>query len=406
MIYTKAQKLFEHFDSEVCDNCGECFRHCPVLNLSPYRAFKEIIRLKKDGISKNVLKKCTTCFACNLICPNQANPTQLILQKFYHLYKEKGLPIRAKYFQPYEEKNFRTYVLERMPEDEKKLVKSWGNLDPVEEFCYPGCNICTSAYLTKSKIFANIDIRGGIQYCCGETYYRVGLFDELEQIGIRMQNYFKKLKAKKMLILCSAGFNMFTNVLPSFGLHIDLEITPLLVWLWEKIKNGQLKITNKIKMKITIQDSCYGKIFGKDYYEIPRKIADTLGIEVIEAKNTKECSLCCGVGGGFSVYSGYHPFDIAKSTFRCLKQAQNTGAEAILVYCAGCLQMLSTGKILLPFKLPVYHILEFIQMAIGETPLRRQDSRAKLFFYGTLINQFPKLLSNKRYKHPKIKTEI
>jgi hypothetical protein len=48
----------------------------------------------------------------------------------------------------------------------------------------------------------------------------------------------------------------------------------------------------------------------------------------------------------------------------------------------------------------VYHIIELIQMAIGEEPMsyERKEKRAKHFFWGILKNQLPKILSWKRFK--------
>ena len=390
-------ELFEPFNPKACDECGECFHQCPVMQLPLSVAQTEIRRLKEGKRSKYVLNRCTTCFACNFFCPQNANPCQLIISLYNQEYKEKGLPLRAKYFQPHQVPNFRRYVVDRLPGDERRLLEKWGDLSPTKEFCYPGCNVCTVPYLTQTSLLEDVDIRGGLSYCCGETYYRTGMLDTLQQVGKRMQNYLRTLKAKKMMILCPAGYNMFANILPHFGMDIDLEITPLLVWLRERIENGTIHLKRKLDLRVTIQESCYGKIFGKEYYELPRKILEQIGIEVIEMKWSKECSLCCGIGAGFPIHSGYHPRDILLATFRSLREAKKTRADALVVYCAGCLQMLSAGKIFYPSRMPVYHILEVIQMAIGEEPLRRQDSRARVLSQGTLIHQFPKLLSNKRF---------
>lgn len=381
-----------------CNECGECFHRCPVMELPLKVAQKEINRLKNGKISRYVLNRCETCFSCDIICPLNFNPSQLIIERYKRIYEKSGIFIRAKYFQPHEKLNFRTYVVERLPDEEKKILKEWANLTPVEEFCYPGCNVCTVPYLTQTSILKDIEIRGGLQYCCGETYYRTGMLEILPMVNETLQNYFKKLKAKKMLILCTAGFNMFTNILPKFGKRFPLEITPLLVWLWEKIKKGKIKIKNKLNIKVTIQDSCHSKIFGKEYLELPRFILDYSGVKIVEMKHSKEYSLCCGIAAGFPPESSYSPIDIMFSTFKRLKEAKNTQAEAIVTYCAGCLQMLSVGKILYPLKMPVYHILEILQMAIGEEPLKREKQRAKTFLRGVIIHQLPKVFSKKKYK--------
>jgi hypothetical protein len=61
--------------------------------------------------------------------------------------------------------------------------------------------------------------------------------------------------------------------------------------------------------------------------------------------------------------------------------------------------MLSVGKIAYPVPgLPVYHLLEILQTAIGETPARRNGKRAWTTFTGVVKNQFPLLLSTGRHR--------
>jgi len=397
---------FKPFNRETCNLCGECFSKCPVMNLPPDEAKEEIKRLIKSSETKHVLQKCTSCFDCNFICPQRSNPTQLILDRWHEKYLREGMPLRAGYFIPHSYPNFRTYVLDKLPRDEREILASWDDLSPCEEMCYPGCNIITLPYLTKTKLLEGLDIRGSLDKCCGEMYYRMGLFDQVEQVAKRMENYFEKLGVKKMVIMCTAGYNMFTNVLPKFGVNLDFEIQPLLSWLWERIEDGRIKIKKRVNMRVTIQESCYGKVFGKNYLDLPRKILESIGAKVVEMEYCRECALCCGIGGGFSHESGFHPADITAATEKSLREAEKTGAEATVVYCAGCLQMLSVGKIAIPIEMPIYHILEMLQLAIGEKPARRQDQRARQILEGVMENQFPIIDSKERFWAKEIKSAI
>jgi Fe-S oxidoreductase len=391
--------LFHAFSFDDCKECGECLQACPVMKLPAAEAVAEIRRLKRSEAESRVLKKCTSCFACNFICPNGCNPAQLILQRWHEIYRDKGLPMRARYYDPNHDLNFRTYVLERLPEDEKALVRSWQRMDPCEEIFYPGCNVITVPYLTRTRMLDGMNIRGSLDMCCGETYYRMGLFDELKQVGKRLQKYFAALGVRRMIIPCTAGRNMFTNVLPSFGIHFDFTVTHLLELLWQKVESGELRFTRPFNRTVTIQESCYAKMFGPEYAALPRKLLAAAGATVIEEELHGNSALCCGIAGGFSPHSGYHPVDITLSTIRSLRQAQKTRARAVVTYCAGCLQMLSVGKIAYPLAgLPVYHLLEVLQTAIGETPARLNGKRAWTMFAGVAKNQFPLLLSTGRHR--------
>ncbi|MBN1636169.1 MAG: hypothetical protein JW920_06620, partial [Deltaproteobacteria bacterium] len=73
-------------------------------------------------------------------------------------------------------------------------------------------------------------------------------------------------------------------------------------------------------------------------------------------------------------------------------------AQALATYCAGCMQMLAVGQIYYPLGwMPVYHILELVQLAIGEKPQRLYRKRAWQMLAGTLRNQLPDMASRKRF---------
>ncbi len=389
--------LFDRFNAEECTLCGECFHQCPVMHLPLEVAKAEIVRLTSGQDTEHVLQKCTSCFACNLICPEGLNPTQAILDVWHEKSVRRGLPIRALYYTPDSKLNFRTYVLDRLPRDEKALVESWEDSSPCDEVFYPGCNVITVPYLTQTRLLDGMNIRGSLKLCCGETYYRTGQYEMVERAAKRLEDWHQKLGFKKMVIPCTAGYNMFTNVLPKFGLKLDFEVRPMLPWLLERIERGEIEIARPLNMTVTIQESCYGKLFGDEYMDVPRRLLEKAGATVKEEDLCREQALCCGIGGGFSYSSSYHPWNITLATIRTLRLARKTKAQALAVYCAGCLQMLTVGQIVYPNRIPVYHILELLQIATGEVPARRHKARSRSMFKGVVINQFPKVFLRKRF---------
>jgi len=83
------------------------------------------------------------------------------------------------------------------------------------------------------------------------------------------------------------------------------------------------------------------------------------------------------------------------------KDFKKKRADAVCVYCAGCLAEFTTNKKLYFKKLKVYHIIELVQMAIGENPNltnRAKKKRGRHFFWGIIKNQFPKILSKKKFR--------
>ncbi|MFX0018890.1 MAG: (Fe-S)-binding protein [Promethearchaeota archaeon] len=404
------KEFFMDFNEGACTLCGECFHKCPVMLLPIDFAIDEMKKLIADEDTVRILSECQSCFSCNFYCPENAHPTSLILKRWNEQYKKQGLRIRGKHYMTLypHYPNFRSYVMEHIPKRTKELVKQWASLEPLkgDTLTYPGCNVITFAELTQASFFKGLDIRGRLEYCCGETLFRTGYKDELFQITKRLDKWFNILKPKKLLVLCTAGTNVFKNVLPHYGLNYQFEeIKSYIQYLWEKIQNGEIQIKNKLDMTVSIQDSCYAKMFGDEYMDLPRKILETIGVKVRETDSFRENMRCCGIGAGFSTNSAYHSFKIRSSTIRNFKAFRKTKTDAICVYCAGCLATFMGNKKLYFRKLRVYHIIELLQMAIGEkSSLTRKakKKRGKHFFWGAIRKQIPKISSKKTFKMAEI----
>jgi len=293
--------------------------------------------------------------------------------------------------------------MEHLPKQTKELVKQWAEESPLngDTLTYPGCNIITYAELTQTSMFKDLEIRGRLEYCCGETLYRTGYRDELFQVTKRLNGWFNRLKPKNLLVLCTAGTNVFKNVLPHYGLTYKFDsIKSYIQYIWEKIESGDIQIKKQLDMTVTIQESCYAKMFGDEYMDLPRKILEKIGVKVKEIAACRENMRCCGIGGGFSVDSAYNPMSLISSGFRNLREYKKAKVDAVCVYCAGCLATLGTVKRLYMRKMRVFHIIELLQMAIGEKPMSRKTKRkrAKHFFWGIMKKQMPKALSKKTFK--------
>ncbi|HEY5501735.1 MAG TPA: (Fe-S)-binding protein [Candidatus Anoxymicrobiaceae bacterium] len=382
--------------ADSCEQCGTCLSLCPVMRMPVAEAKREIANLR-EGRPSRVLRECTTCLDCDFFCPKGCNPGELIINRFGEVVQARGLPERARYFLPHSPVNFRTFVIDGMTRKEKDIIAGWRDMKPAEEVCYPGCNMVATPLLTRTRALEGLDIRGGLEYCCGEMYFRMGMFDQLEQVARKTSAYFETLGAKKVTILCSAGYYMFTRVLPHFGAEYHFEMESFLQLIDRRLQAGELEITDPLDMTVTIQESCYGKQFGQEYLDLPRRILERAGARIVEMGNNGECMLCCGIGSGFSPYSAYNPLRLVPSTLRVMREAGRTGADAIATYCSGCLQMFSTGKLVYPTGPPVYHILELLGMAMGEKPEKWHGRFARRMLLGTLLNETPALLSRRRF---------
>ena len=255
--------FFSAFDPEKCNDCGLCFHQCPVMRLPLEEAKQEIQRLRNGQETATVLSKCESCFTCDYICPENAHPTSLILDRWQKDYERRGLPNRARYFMPLLAPNFRTYVIDRLPEDERAMLRSWLDESPAEEIFYPGCNWITAPHLAKTSLLDGYRIRGSLAMCCGEMFFRMGLHDQLRQLARRLSAWLGRMGVRRMVIPCTAGLNLFTNVLPRFGFDYPLSVEHLLPILLRRIESGEIVLKRKLDWTVTVQDSCHAKEIGR-----------------------------------------------------------------------------------------------------------------------------------------------
>lgn len=385
------------FNKESCNLCGVCFNKCPTMGLPIGEAKEEIKALIDGEKTKRVLTECQTCFSCNTFCPRDSNPYGLILSRWHEAYKKNGLPEYIRIILPLEKPNFNTIAQKRLPEDEQRSVQRWEELSRSDmsqkEIFFASCNTRLVPYITYTKFLEGMPIVGSQDMCCGEVYYRMGLFDKVEQNTRKLEKKYRGLK--KMTMMCPACYNMFKNVLPQqFDAKFDFEVEHLLEYLSKRIENGEIKIKNKTNRVVTVQDSCHAKVLGPDFMELPRKILGLTGAEIVEMAHCKESALCCGIGASAATYSLPN---LLRATLRRWKEARRTGADYLVVYCNTCLMLMSIAKKIVPSRMQIYHVLEILQMSAGEEPLHRHAGRAGQISRGIVREGFPTFFSRKRF---------
>ncbi|MBA7677628.1 Lactate utilization protein A [subsurface metagenome] len=151
------------------------------------------------------------------------------------------------------------------------------------------------------------------------------------------------------------------------GVQHDKNFINFNEWMLEKLNSGDIKIKENLNLNVTIHDNCFSKSLGGKYWDPPRKILEKCGCNIIEMKHIKDSSLCCGFGAGASWVKNFAIiFDIISEGAKKFKEAEETGANALISYCTGCLYLLWATKELLGSKIDIFHIIEVVRMAMGE----------------------------------------
>jgi Fe-S oxidoreductase len=381
---------FRFFREDLCDRCGLCFEHCPVLELGKDEARREIEKLiHGDTEASLVLQRCVTCNICDFVCPQHAHPYGLILERHSQAGKAQGLPHMAKFIFPNEPENMWTTTRVLMEEDELSLLRSWeDNLkNPSKEILLTGFYNNLVPYIAQTSLLDELKpaIAGSdSMFGMGEDAYRIGFLEETERLGRLAKQKFSAMGIEKMYCFMVVEASMFTDVLPKrFGIDFDFEVELLDSWLLDRLKSGKIEVEKRLDMKVTVHDNCCGRYMDGILQDTTREMMERIGCEVVEMRHAGENALCCGWAGTVPTLFGptsSNPFhtllNLLQSLYLRWQEAEATGADALVVPCPGCYAFLSLIKVLTDSDLDVYLPIELVQLASGEEPVHKNDERA------------------------------
>ena len=360
------------FKKDLCNLCGECLHLCPVLKLPIAKAKEEIKNLIEGKKSKYAITRCNSCFSCNLYCPQNANPYNLILERWNELYKKRAAPPIYCFVCPTEQNNIWQLLNIFLSNQERRWIHKWisyipepddtilliGNYTHLFPFIFGG-----SKLLDYFVPLDRID-----QWEGGAYLYQGGYLDVVQRVAQRTKKDFDNWGVRKVVACLDAVEYMFKEVHPKeMGVDYSQEFINFNQWLLDHINSGEIQLTNRLDITTTIHDNCYSKAMNEVYWDVPREILEKCGYRIIEMKHNRKDSLCCGFGAGASWVKNISIiFDIMSDGFKKFKEVEETGAQALISYCGGCMFLLWATKELKRSDIDIFHIIEVVRMAMGE----------------------------------------
>ncbi len=359
-----------------CYQCGKCDTVCPWNNVRKFYV-RKLINQSKFGVvpfESEDIWLCTTCGRCVQSCPRGVEIID-VMRAVRRLMVPDGVV-------PASIPNLRSVMTSLASVgnpwgQEPKDRGNWANNLGVKEFdetteilyfpcCYPSYDprlrkVAQATVNILNKAGVNFGILGSKELCCGESVRKAGneaLFKRLAKENIKT---FIDSGVKKILVASPHCYHTFKNEYPEF--KVKFEIIHISQFLFQLIRDGKLKITKEYKKKVTYHDPCY---LGRhnDIYDEPREVLTKIpGLELREMAETRENSLCCGMGGS-RVW-----METAKnerfSDIR-LKQANATGAEVLATACPYCITQFEDSKLSMmeSADLQIMDITEILQEVI------------------------------------------
>ena len=353
----------------LCYQCGVCTAICPLSATGKSPSVRKLVRSAQTGLAtgSDDAWLCTTCKQCENTCPRGVPIVEVLHALRTIAFREHKAPPKL------EEVLWKIYENGNPWGEPKANRAKWTDglnikdaLQGVDVLLYTGCASSYDPRLQKvAKAVASVLKEANVDFgvlrtqekCCGDAVYQTGEDAYLEELITENIATFSKTKASVVVSISPHCFNTFKTIYPKYGATFRaVHYTELLA---ELLDSEKLKLRQPLESTVTYHDPCYlSRYHG--IQEPPRKLLDSInGVKLLEMKNAKDNTLCCGGGGGrvFQEAGGERLSNVR------LREAAETGAQILATSCPYCIQnfedsVKTTGK-----NLRVYDVAELVALS-------------------------------------------
>lgn len=350
------------FDTDACTKCKRCQDRCPAHNsdkpLSPMKVVNQLGEVACSNpeanlietVSKDALWSCTTCRACQEICPASIEHVNKIVDMRRNMVLMEGEFPGEEVMTAMDNTEVNGNPLglayaSRGDWAEGLPVTRLADDADVDILYFVGCyasfdkrNIKVASSFVKLCAAAGVKvgILGKEEKCCGEPMRKLGNEYLYQAMAGENIETIESYKVKKVVTACPHCFNTLTKDYRDLGFTVETE--HYTTFLNRLIQEGKLKV-NADGFDCTYHDSCY---IGRhnDLYEEPRALVAAAGGTIREMERSRAQGFCCGAGGGRIMAE--EKLGSRISGKRALMAAE-TGTGTLVSNCPFCLTMFEDG---------------------------------------------------------------
>lgn len=353
-----------------CLECGICLKKCPVMKMEKEAAKDEIQRLLKGEEPERVLNECTFCFSCNSYCPEGLRPYALIMERMVEHNRKQGItiPPQAEYMMTGRGESGFFYDLYNAgtPED-KAILDQWTDVPKSDgDVLFVGCyGRSVPRGIEHSKVLSSLPKFGPRDACCGEIAHRYGDFDYFARTMDRTHTQLSGLSASRLVCYCGSCANYLGNIWPNYhGVKLPFQVITLYEWMWEKYREGSIRVEKPVNKDMVVADSCYGSELGDPFFDALRGLYNAVGVNIVETRNNRADTLCCGFAT--AIRNGYDHTKAAAAGAGKFGQIMAAGVKNVGTNCPGCWASIDGFKKAKDVELNLYYAVNFLLRAFGD----------------------------------------
>jgi Fe-S oxidoreductase len=181
-----------------------------------------------------------------------------------------------------------------------------------------------------------VGILGKEEKCCGEPMRKMGNEYLYQSLATENIERIKGYGVTKIVTTCPHCFNTLAKDYRDLGL--DLPVVHYTVFLEGLLREDRLRLKTA-ELSCTYHDSCY---LGRhnEIYAAPRKLIEAAGGRISEMEESRGEAFCCGAGGGRIMAEEKLG---SRINIRRVGMAAGTGAQTLVSNCPFCLTMFEDG---------------------------------------------------------------
>jgi len=353
---------------------------------------------------KDIVYKCTTCGLCDVsdkICRYNLEPLEMIHELKFKLVEDGQLLPQN------------TAVIENLRSQDNMMMETkdgrgdWAEgLDvkriadeKAEVLFFAGCRFSYDKELRETARTAvtllkdagvDIGVMGKDETCCGGRAYDMGYKAEFLKCAENTAGVWKAAGIKTIVTSCADCYHAFSRLYPPLG--ENFEVLHTVQYLDRLIKEGKIKFTRTLPLRVTYHDPCHLGRRGEPYvpwegkekkvkgqivvyeprkpryngawgvYDPPRDVLRSIpGLELVEMERIREYAWCCGAGGG--AREAFPKFSNWTANER-IEEAESTGAEVLVSACGWCERNLADAIKNAGNGMKIYDVVDLVKQAI------------------------------------------